>query len=295
MKRLIFLVVLIAFLGKLNAQIQNFPDSINWKKVNTLIAVESGFYVSGLSYLQYVWYHDKERIPFHYYNDNKGWLQLDKFGHALTAYKESFTGYYGLRKAGVSKTKSLIYGGPLGFFLQAPIEIYDGLYEGWGFSWGDILANASGSALLVAQELMYGDQIVKLKMSYQRSKMAEKKPWYLGENQLQSFFYDYNGHTYWLSANLNKVIRSNKIPDWVNFSLGYSGENMYSEFHNKGDFASYQRYKQYYCSLDIDWTKIPTKYKAIRMILDAMMVIKLPFPAIAFSQPNGFNMKGLYF
>ena len=57
--------------------------------------------------LQYVWYHDKERVPFHYYNDNKGWLQLDKYGHALTAYKESYSGYYGLRKAGVKKGKAL--------------------------------------------------------------------------------------------------------------------------------------------------------------------------------------------
>lgn len=286
-------VFLFSLIGK--SQIQNYPDSINWKKVNTLIGVESTFYVGGLSYLQYVWYHDKERVPFHYYNDNKGWLQLDKFGHALTAYKESFTGYYGLRKAGVKKGKALIYGGPLGFVLQAPIEVYDGLYEGWGFSWGDMIANTSGSILLIGQELLYNDQIVKLKMSYQRSKMADEKPWYLGENQLQSFFYDYNGHTYWLSSNLKKVLPNKKIPKWVNFALGYSGENMYSEFENQGSYTMYDRYRQYYFSLDIDWTKIPTKYKAVRMLLDAMMVIKLPFPAIEYSKPNGMKFKPLYF
>ena len=206
MKKIIVLLVFLFPIG-VKCQIQQFPDSINWKKVNTLIAVESAFYVGGLSYLQYIWYADKERVSFHYYNDNKGWLQMDKYGHALTAYKESFTGYYGLRRAGVKKKKALIYGGPLGFFLQAPIEVFDGLYEGWGFSWGDIIANTAGSALLVGQELAYNDQVVKLKMSYQRSKMAGLKPWYLGENQLQSFFYDYNGHTYWLSANLNKIIK----------------------------------------------------------------------------------------
>lgn len=295
MKKVALVLILCLNLGMLNAQIQEFPDSINWKKVNTLIAIESGFYLGGLSFLQYIWYHDKERVPFHYYNDNKGWLQLDKYGHALTAYKESFTGYYGLRKAGVSKAKSLIYGGPLGFVLQAPIEIYDGLYEGWGFSWGDIIANTSGSVLLVGQELLYGDQIIKLKMSYQRSKMAEQKPWYLGENQLQSFFYDYNGHTYWLSANLNRVVPHSKIPNWLNIAVGYSGENMYSEFYNKGDFKNIQRYRQYYFSFDIDWTKISTKYKAVRVLLDAMMVVKLPFPALEYSGPNGIKMKGFYF
>ena len=292
--KLNFLLVFLFPIG-VKCQIQQFPDSINWKKVNALIAVESAFYVGGLSYLQYIWYADKERVPFHYYNDNKGWLQMDKYGHALTAYKESFTGYYGLRRAGVKKKKALIYGGPLGFFLQAPIEVFDGLYEGWGFSWGDMWANTAGSALLVGQELVYNDQIVKLKMSYQRSKMADLKPWYLGENQLQSFFYDYNGHTYWLSANLNRIVQNKKIPDWVNVAIGCSGENMFSDFENIGSFASYQRYRQYYFSLDVDWTKIRTKYKLVRMALDAMMVVKIPFPALEYSRANGIKIKPLYF
>lgn len=282
------------FLASGKAQIQQFPDSINWKKVNSLIAVESGFYIGGLSYLQYIWYADKERVPFHYYNDNKGWLQIDKYGHALTAYKESFSGYYGLRKAGVKKNKALIYGGPLGFFLQFPIEVFDGMYEGWGFSWGDVWANTAGSALLVGQELAYNDQIVKLKMSYQRSEMADQKPWYLGENQFESFFYDYNGHTYWLSTNFNKLIPYERIPDWFNLAIGYSGENMFSEFENRNQFEEYKRYRQYYISLDIDWTKIPTKYKAVRILLDAMMVVKLPFPALELSQKK-LTIRPFYF
>ena len=292
MKRFVLLLFLPIVV---QSQIQQFPDTVNWKKVNTLIGIESGFYIGGLSYLQYIWYKDKERVPFHYYNDNKGWLQMDKYGHALTAYKESYSGYYGLRRAGVKKRNALIFGGPLGFFLQAPIEVFDGLYAGWGFSWGDIIANTSGSLLLVGQELLYNDQIIKLKMSYQRSKMAELKPWYLGENQLQSFFYDYNGHTYWLSANLNKIIPYEKIPNWLNIAVGCSGENMFSDFENSGDFKSYERYRQYYLSLDIDWTKIPTKYKFVRVLLDALMVVKIPFPALEISSPHGVRFKPIYF
>ena len=295
MRKFIFLLVLMLFSLRSKSQIQEFPDSIKWQRVNTLIATESVFYLGGLSYLQYVWYHDKERVPFHYYNDNKGWLQIDKIGHAITAYKESYTGYYGLRKAGVSKKKALIYGGPLGAFLQAPIEVFDGLYSGWGFSWGDMIANTSGSLLLVGQELLYGDQILKLKMSYQRSAMAELYPSYLGENQLQSFFYDYNGHTYWLSANLNRIVPNKKIPNWVNIAVGYSGENMFDEFKNGGRYAEYERHRQYYLSLDIDWTKIKTKNKILRAVLDAMMVVKLPFPSIEFSPQNRWKGKGLYF
>lgn len=125
--------------------------------------------------------------------------------------------------------------------------------------------------------------------------MAEIKPWYLGENQFESFFYDYNGHTYWLSANLNKIVRHKKIPNWINLALGCSGENMFSEFENSGSFTSYERYRQYYFSFDIDWSKIPTKYKLIRMALDAMMVVKVPFPSIEYSGPNGFKLIPFYF
>lgn len=277
------------------SQIRNFPDSVNQKKVNTLIASETGFYLSGMAFLHYVWYDGKERVPFTFFNDNQGWLQIDKFGHALTAYKQSYIGYYGLRQAGVSKRKALIYGGPLGFVLQAPIEIFDGMYEGWGFSWGDLCANTAGSVLLVGQEILWDDQPMKLKMSFRRSAMAQLKPWYLGENQLESFFYDYNGHTYWLSGNINKVWQHEKIPDWLNLALGYSGENMFSEFENRGSFVDYQRYRQYYLSLDIDWTKIKTKHKGLRILLDAMMVVKLPFPALEYNSHHGLRGHWLYF
>jgi len=59
----------------------------------------------------------------------------------------------------------LIYGGMLGFMLQAPIEILDGMYEGWGFSWGDMAANAAGSGLVIGQELLFNEQVVKYKFS----------------------------------------------------------------------------------------------------------------------------------
>lgn len=294
-KALSLLLLLFAFNFSVSAQIREFPDSLNWKKVNRLIVTESAFYVGGISFLNYIWYNDKQRVPFNFYNDNKGWLQLDKLGHAITAYKESYVGYYGLRNAGVKKKKALIYGGPLGLILQTPIEIFDGMYEGWGFSWGDMIANASGSALLIGQELILNDQPLKLKMSYQRSKMADIRPGYLGKNQLQSFFYDYNGHTYWFSLNLNKLVKNKCIPNWLNIAAGYSGENMFSEFHNNGAYSSYKRYRQYYFSLDVDWTKIKTRYKIMRIVLDAMMVIKMPFPTIAFDANKGLRSHLIYF
>ena len=282
------------------AQEEHFPDTINRKKLATTITAEAIYYVGGVSYLSFWWYKDQETVPFEFYNDNAGYLQIDKFGHALTAYKESYFGYYSLRRAGVSRNKSLIFGGPLGLFLQTPIEVLDGMFPDWGFSWGDMIANASGSMLLVAQEMAWKDQIIKLKMSYQRSPYADVSPKLLGYNQLESFFYDYNGHTYWLSANLNKIIPYKHIPNWLNIAFGYSANGMFGEFENytrygRMDIPPTQRYRQFMFSLDVDWTKIKTNNKYLKTLFRNLLVVKIPFPTLEYNPNQGLRFHPLYF
>ena len=86
---------------------RNYPDTLNRKILSTAIIAESAFYLGGMSYLQFIWYKDHDRVPFHFYNDNSGYLQVDKFGHAFGAYMESYIGYHWLRRAGVPKNKSI--------------------------------------------------------------------------------------------------------------------------------------------------------------------------------------------
>ena len=298
MKKLLLLFILISLSTK--AQTEHFPDTINKKKLAGIIVTESVFYVAGVSYLSFWWYKDDPIVPFEFFNDNAGYLQMDKFGHALTAYKESYLGYYSLRRAGVSRNKALYFGGPLGLFLQTPIEVLDGMFPGWGFSWGDMIANASGSLLLVAQELAWKDQIIKLKMSYQRSQYADLSPKMLGNNQLESFFYDYNGHTYWLSANLNKIVPIKQIPNWLNISFGYSANGMTGEFSNYTRWGGQnippvERYRQFLFSLDLDWTKIKTKNKILKSIFRNLLVVKFPFPTLEYNPKNGLLFHPIYF
>ena len=120
-------------------------------------------------YLSEIWYRDYKRVPFEWYNDNRGYLQMDKFAHGFIAYHESRAGYQALRWAGVPKGKALLWGGSLGFMLQLPVEIFDGIYEGYGFSMGDVLANASGSLLFTAQEWAWDEQRIRMKYSFSPS------------------------------------------------------------------------------------------------------------------------------
>ena len=275
----------------------NYPDELNKKKLTAVILSESAFYFGGMSYLRFIWYKDHERVPFHFYNDNSGYLQVDKFGHSFGSYLESYIGYHWLRKVGVPKKQSLIYGGALGFLLQTPIEVFDGMYEGWGFSWGDMLANASGSAFLIGQELLFDEQLLKYKLSLSQSEYAPMANGYLGNNVFESLFYDYNSLTFWLSGSLNRFVLKEKIPSWLNLAVGYSANGMFGEFTNRRyyygvEIPETERYRQLLFSLDVDWTKIPTNSKFLRALFQAMVFVKLPFPAIELNSLG--KMKGYW-
>lgn len=123
-------------------------DKSNFRKA---LGYTTAYYAGSLIILGKTWYKDRERVPFHFYNDNKAYLQVDKLGHTFGAYLYSYIGYHYLTHIGLTRKEALSYGATLGLVLQLPIEIMDGIHEGYGFSWGDMAANAMGSVLVLGQ------------------------------------------------------------------------------------------------------------------------------------------------
>jgi len=295
---LLFIMVTTIALGQ-PSFVDNYPDTLDKKRLYTVIGTEALSYSAGISFLSFIWYRDHQRVPFHYYNDLKGYLQMDKAGHAFGAYRESFSAYYALRWAGVDKKKSLIYGGSLGLIFQTPIEIFDGLYEGWGFSWTDMAANTLGSVLFITQEALFDEQVVLMKFSYSPS-IYPKYHSILGEAHWERFFLDYNGHTYWLSGGIKRITGINSIPPWLNFAIGYSGNGMIYEFENplyyQGQpFPYLERYRQFLFSFDINFSKIPTKSKFLKKTFRAINLLKVPFPALEINKIEGVKLRAFYF
>lgn len=302
MKKAIVLFILIVCvilpgMGQLYEPVR--PDSIDRKRLNRTIATGVGIYAAGLSFLSFVWYKDQERVPIHFYDDSKGYLQMDKWGHAYVAYWQSYAAYNALRRAGLDKRSALIWGGPMGFVFQAPIEVFDGLYDGWGFSWYDIGANAFGSALFSVQQALFDEQPVLMKFSYSPSIYPDYHH-ILGTTALENFVLDYNAHTYWLSINLKAVSGISAIPPWLNFAIGYSANGMIHEFDNpefyKGEpFPHLERYRQIFFSLDMDLSRIPVRRPWLGRLLRVANMIKVPFSALELNRLDGAKIRPLYF
>jgi len=299
MRKILFSISILITANVYGSTLSDSVGTINKKRLWLVAGTESSFYVGGMLYLSEIWYRDYERAPFHWYNDNSGYLQMDKLAHSFIAYQESRAGYHALRWAGVPKNKALLWGGSLGFILQLPVEIFDGIYEGYGFSMGDVVANTSGSLLFTLQEWRWDEQRIKMKYSFSPSPYAKVRPRVLGENAFEQLFLDYNSHTYWLSVNLKSFAKNSKLPAWLNVALGYSANGMLGEFENP-DFINgqpapnYERYRQVLLSLDVDLSKIPTRSIFLKRVLGSLNILKIPFPTIEFNK-KGVKAYGLYY
>lgn len=273
-------------------------DSLNLKRQNTVIISEAVLATGTLIGLSQAWYADYPKSDFHFINDNSDWLQMDKFGHVFTSYHLGRFGAEMLQWSGVNKKKQLLYGAGLGFAFLTAVEVFDGYSSQWGASSGDIIANASGTALYVSQELIWKEQRITPKFSFHTTKYAGYRPEVLGSSYTEQILKDYNGQTYWLSVNLHSFANGSKIPKWLNVALGYGAEGMITG-NKENTTTTYtpnpQRFRQLYLSLDVDLTKIKTNSYFLKTIFSVFNSVKIPAPTIKFVQFNDIKYHFIYF
>jgi hypothetical protein len=190
---------------------------------------------------------------------------------------------------GSEKKDQILYGATLGFTFLAAVEVLDGFSEEWGFSWGDIIANGTGTGLYIGQELLWNEQRITLKYSFHHTKFASQRPDKLGETYLEQTLKDYNGQTYWLSFNLYSFFKNSKIPKWLNLAVGYGAEGMLSGIKDIDNqvLTSNTRYRQYYLSFDVNLNAIRTNSKLLRTVFDVFNMIKIPLPTIEINKNRG--------
>jgi uncharacterized protein YfiM (DUF2279 family) len=271
----------------------------NKQRFTAVVGTEGALYAGSLIGLSQLWYKDYDHSSFHFFNDNSEWLQMDKAGHAVTSYYIGRAGIDLLEWSGAERKKAAWYGGALGSVYQTTIEILDGFSEGWGFSAGDLAANTLGSALVIGQELGWKEQRITLKYSFRSSSYAQYRPNLLGSSFSERMIKDYNGQVYWLSANVHSFLNEDaKFPRWLNVAFGYGAEGMTGGKLNPpyideaGNQVVFNRYRQYYLSLDIDLSKIRTRSHFLKTCFETIGFIKIPAPGLELSEKG---VKGVFY
>lgn len=273
-------------------------DSLNKKRQNSVFVTEA-FLVSGaLIGLNQLWYADYPKSDFHFINDNAEWMQMDKMGHIYSSYHIGRLSAEALNWSGTSQKNQLIYGASLGFVFLTAVEVMDGFSEEWGASMGDVVANASGTALYVSQELIWREQRITPKFSFHTTKYADYRPDLLGHSFQEQVLKDYNGQTYWFSANFHSFAKKSKIPKYLSIALGYGAEGMIGENDDKNSLIfpiKHEKNRKFYLSLDLDLTKINTKSHFLKTIFSVLNTVKIPAPTLEYSPQGGFRFYALYF
>jgi uncharacterized protein YfiM (DUF2279 family) len=253
------------------------------------------------------WYKQYDKAPFHTFNDAGEWLQMDKMGHAWTAYNSSSLIYEMWRWAGVKRNNAILLGSLTGLGYLTTIEYLDGRSAGWGWSWSDMGANIFGISLFAIQQAAFNNQAVRIKFTAHNEQypgqFKARVDELFGASFSSRLLKDYNAQTYWLSLNLRSFFPKTKLPEWLNIAIGYGAEGMLGGFNNRVyddngilifDASATKRFRQWYFSPDIDLSKITTRSKFMKSLLNTINIIKIPFPAVEYS--NGkFKTHLFYF
>jgi uncharacterized protein YfiM (DUF2279 family) len=286
-----------------------YTPSPNNKRAVFITGVHVAGYGGLLVVLNNTWYKNYAHTSFHTFNDGKEWLQVDKLGHGWTAYSTARASAAMWQWAGLSEKKSALLGGLSSNVYLTAIEFLDAYSSKWGWSWSDIGANIIGSGLFISQELLWKEQRIQLKFSFHHKDYGEpvlngRADDLFGKSWYERMLKDYNAQTYWLSANVKSFFPKTNLPPWLNVSIGYGADGMFGGFENKwidGDpgfpinRTDIPRKRQFYLSPDVDFTKIQTNRKWLRMVFFCLNALKCPSPTLMMDSKG--KMKGflIYF
>ena len=255
-----------------------------------------------LAILSNAWYKNYPKTGFHTYNDSGEWLQVDKTGHAWTAYTIAKHSSELWRWTGLPQNKATILGGISALSFQTILEYLDGHSAAWGWSWADMGANVFGTTLFTGQQLLWNEQRIQFKFSsfpvgYANDVKQRVSDLY-GNDFATQLLKDYNAQTYWLSVNVHSFLPQTNVPRWFNLSFGYGAQGMYGGYENiakdkAGNITFYRpdikRRRQVFLSPDVDFTKIKTDKKILKTFFSLLNILKFPAPAVELS--NG-KLKG---
>lgn len=271
-------------------------DTLNKSRLWLFTGTATAGYATALVGLNYLWYADFPRSSFHFFDDSGEWQQIDKAGHTVTPYLEAFYIMNVLRWAGVKHKPAAVYAGITAFMLQNTIEVFDGFSTEWGASLSDVTANFVGAGLMTSQELLWGEQRIRLKIlpyfqSYPEGELRQRAEQLYGSSLFVRLIKDYNSLNTWVSINPYSFNKSQKRLKWLNIAIGYGAGGMYGGYQNTWydndghyhDRTDIERYRKFMLSVDVDFSKIKTRSRVLKVVFSALNIVKVPAPTLEFN------------
>ena len=251
------------------------------QNLSAIRAGVGGAFVAGNAYLWHFfkkawWSGEKAPHLFFHADWDQNFRDQDKFGHLFGGYQLTRVGHDALEYACVSEKKAQIISAAYSELFQLQIEIFDGHYKKYGFSYADVLANTAGMVYAVAQERHPWLKAIKPTMSYHETAALRNRANYATELRPSL---DYSGQTYWFSTDVNALLPDDVKRDWpsaIRFSVGHSITDWVRPTDGKGMRAK----RRILLSLDVDPEKLPGKNHFWKQIKHQLSYYHFPAPAL---------------
>jgi len=241
----------------------------------------AGVFVGGngllYRYFKRAWW-SGERAPHFFFRADwdEDFRDQDKFGHMFGGFHLARIGDALLRDACASKEHALLWSAAYAWAFQLQIEIFDGLYKKYGFSYADLLANTTGMVLAVEQNKHPALRAIKPTMSYHRS--AEMRNARNIPGELRPSL-DYSGQTYWFSADVNALLPESARGYWPSF-LRVSAGHSITDWIDPKTGAQMRAQRKLLLSIDLDLEKLPGDNPIWKKLKRNLSYAHLPSPAL---------------
>ena len=254
-----------------------------------LVSGFTGLAMTGI-YIAHIkpwWSGEKQgfRVKFDWVNNY--WLEVDKFGHFYANIQATRATASLFRYAGVDRRKSLWIGATNSLLLYTAFELTDAGFADWGFSVPDYVANVLGAGYPLLQEYWPVLGHFQFKISYFPSRYYQNERYATTPGFFDYMAYeypvgDYDGMTFWLSADADWMLPAPLKPywpDWLNLALGYGARDL-----PQGNMEL--KYRTWYLGLDYNLEKLPGDTPFLKSLKSVLNAIHFPAPAIRIGE-NG--------
>jgi hypothetical protein len=240
-------------------------------------------FVAGNAYLYHyfknAWWSGTRAPHFFFRGDwDQQFRDQDKFGHLLGGYQLARVGHAGLREACVGEKKAIWWSAAYAAAFQLQIEIFDGQFVKYGFSYADMIANTTGQAFAVMQEFHPRLRAIKPTFSYHKTRALTNTEAGLFPSELRPSL-DYSGQTYWFSADMNELLPDAAKPFWPSF-IRFSAGHSVTDWINPQTGAAQRAKRKIILSLDWDPEKLPGNAPWWRSVKHTLSYYHFPAPAL---------------